>query len=175
MDSWYVLQVSTGREPDVSDMLCRCGIQAIAPAVARHERKDGHSMVAIRRAIPGYVFVRCKMTVELYYHLARKPGVIKLLGQDCERFTAIPPEQIKWIEQLHAACGGGTDKTSRGTIAEDGSLVVLDGALVALQDRITKVDVRRRRVTIAIELYDDIYEVDLGIEIIDKHPDGTAG
>lgn len=176
MDNWYALQVATGREADVAAMLRRCGIQAIAPAVARHERKDGHWLVAIRCAIPGYVFARCQMTTPLYYHLTRKPGVIKLLGQTGAHYTALPPDQVAWVEALHQACGADSTRISHGQVGADGAIEIVDGPLLAFRDRITKVDARRRRASIAIEIYDDIYEVDLALDIIDdKHPGDPAG
>lgn len=173
MDSWYALQVVTGREADVAAMLRRCGIQAIAPAVARSERKDGLWVTVVRCAIPGYAFVRCTMTTPLYYHLTRKPHVLRLLGG--AEYTAIPDDQARWIEALSAAAGHATE-TSTGAVDEAGEVQITGGPLLGLRDRIIRIDARRRRATIAIELYEDTYEVDLGIEVeSDKHPGDPAG
>ena len=176
MDSWHALQVATGREADVAVMLRRCGIQSIAPIVWRYERKDGHWQYKNRCAIPGYVFVRCQMTTPLYYHLTRKPGVVRLLGVDGGRYMAIPDEQINWIDTLHRMTGDQDTAVSHGARSADGEITITDGPLLALQDKITKIDARRRRATVTLALYDDVYDIDLAVEITDdKQTDGPTG
>ena len=180
MDSWYALQVSTGREGDVTAMLHRCGIQAIAPAVGRLERKGGKWEMVNRRAIPGYVFVRCIMTAPLYYHLTGKPHVLRLLGQAGGRYTAIPEGQISWIGALHEATGGRAE-ASWGVKRADGTVEIVAGPLLTLADRIVKVDARGRRATVELELYDDKYQIDMALDVTntqttnDKHPGDLAG
>lgn len=176
MDNWYALQVATGREADVCAMLRRTGIQAIAPAVWRAERKDGWWRTVNRCALPGYAFVRCQMNAQLYYHLMRKPGVIKLLGQSGSRFAAIPDDQIRWIIALHSACGGEIAKTSHVIISDDdGRIEIMDGPLLALKDKVTKVDIRRKRATVTLDIYGDTYEIDMAVDLADKHPESPAG
>ncbi|MEF9894268.1 MAG: transcription termination/antitermination NusG family protein [Clostridia bacterium] len=167
MDSWYALQVATGREGDVVAMLHRCGIQAIAPAVGRLERKGGEWQMVSRRAIPGYVFVRCQMNAPLYYHLMGKPYVLRLLGQVGERYTAIPDDQVGWIDALHRATGGRTE-TSRGVRREDDTVEIVSGPLKELEEKIVKVDARGRRATVELTLYDDAYQIDMALDMTDK-------
>lgn len=176
MDSWYALQVATGREGDVTAMLHRSGIQAIAPAVGRLERKGGKWDMVIRRAIPGYVFVRCLMTAPLYYHLMGKPHVLRLLGQRGGQYTAIPEGQIGWIDGLHRATGG-RGETSQGVRRADGSVEIVSGPLLALADKIAHVDARARRATVELELYQDKYQIDMALDVTDadKQPVSAEG
>lgn len=177
MDNWYALQVLTGKEAEIAARLRRSGIQAIAPDVIRVERKDGSWGMVARRAIPGYIFLRARMTTLLYYHLMGKPGVIKLLGVGEGHYTAIPDEQMKWIAALGEIYGAHPDQTSHATRCEGGEYEITDGPLLALRDKITKIDMRRKRATVAIELYDETYEIDMAVEAMtdDNHPESPAG
>jgi len=178
VDGWYALQVLTGKEADISAMLRRSGVRAIAPSVYRMERRGGEWETVLRRAIPGYVFVKCTMTAPLFYHLTAKPGVLRLLGRYGEQFEAIPPEQVTWIEVLHTATDGKNELVSHVRKDETGTYI-MDGPLWALSDKVVNIDIRRRRATVAISIYENTYAVDMAIEpadeATDKHPESAEG
>ncbi|MDR3147356.1 MAG: antitermination protein NusG, partial [Treponema sp.] len=55
---------------------------------------------------------------------------------------------------------------SRVYFNEDSRIVVVEGPLMGLEGRIIKVDKRKRRAKIKLDLYNDSFSIDLGFEVI---------
>jgi transcriptional antiterminator NusG len=51
---------------------------------------------------------------------------------------------------------------------EDARIVVVDGPLAGLEGKIVKVDKRKGRAKIKLDLYDDSFTIDLGFELLEK-------
>jgi len=165
--SWYALQVLTGREQDVAEMLRRTRIQAIAPEEQVFERRGGEWHTVRKTLLPGYVLIHVDMTVRLYDNLTHKPYVLALIGSAGDRFAPIPDDQIQ------ALLPGGDPLwgCSRGRRGEDGKIEILGGPLHGIDAaRIIKIDAHRRRATLGIQLYDTTYTTDVAI-ILDDDTD----
>jgi len=163
--SWYAMQVLTGREDDVVAMLHRAGIHATTPVRAVLERRGGQWEPVRKALLPGYVLIECEMTVPLYYHLGRKPAVVRLLGSAGQVVSPISPEQMQAIGamMLHydADLQAGISHGRRGA---DGTVEILDGPLTLIdKTKILKVDARRRRATVELTLYGDTYQTDMAL------------
>lgn len=174
--SWYAMQVLTGREDDVVAMLHRAGIHATAPVRAALERRGGQWEPVRKALLPGYVLIECEMTVQLYYHLGRKPAVVRLLGGAGEVASPIPPEQMRSIGamMLHYDWDlqAGISRGRRGT---NGTVEILDGPLTLVdRSKILKVDARRRRATVELTLYGDTYQTDMALIVEDGQATGDG-
>jgi len=175
--SWYAMQVRTGREGDVVAMLHRAGIHATAPARAALERRGGQWEPVRRALLPGYVLIEAEMTVRLYYHLSRKPAVVRLLGSAGQVVSPIPPEQMHALGamMLRYDCDlkAGISLGRRGA---DGTLEILNGPLTLIdRSKILKVDTRRRRATVELQLYGDTYQIDMALIVEDDAAASAAG
>ena len=169
MSKWYALQVMTGKETDVAARLRKAGIHATAPARAAIERRGGRLEVTRRALLPGYVLVECDMTVQLYYHLARKPFVIRFVNGPGQVAAPIPDEQMRAISGLMLRYDSALEAgVSRGRRTADGSIEIISGPLTLIDKAdIIKMDARRNRATIRITLYDETYETDMALTIDD--------
>lgn len=164
---WHALQVLTGKEQVVAEMLRRVGIRAVAPEEQRYERRGGAWQTVSRALLPGYVLIHVDMTVGLYHHLMRKPAVLALVGSAGTMFAPIPDDQIRTLlpgDDPIWAC-------SRGRRGADGQIEIISGPLARIDPaRILKVDAHRRRATVEIQLYDSTYKTDVAI-LLDDTPD----
>jgi transcription antitermination factor NusG len=167
--NWYALQVMTGKEQDVAAAIRRIGIQAIAPEEQMLERHGGEWKTIRKTLIPGYVLIHADMTVTLYYNLSRKPHVIKLVGGAGEKMASIPDEQIMIFHGLMPRSDDPAYGISHGRKGEGGRIEFTSGPLATMDPaRILKVDARRRRATVEIQLYDETYQTDIALILDDE-------
>ena len=115
-DAWYALHVVTGQEMEIAGvvgMMPGCTASAPLDEMVRYDsEKRKHSMI-YATLFPGYVFVRCPLTPEIYYQLIAIPGVLRLLGVTAagDLPEPIPDEDIWWIgyereyKRLHRTFG----------------------------------------------------------------------
>ena len=62
---------------------------------------------------------------------------------------------------------------SRVYFNENSRIVVVDGPLLGLEGKIIKVDKRKGRAKIKLDLYDDSFSIDLAFETIEPASSGT--
>lgn len=102
MSNWFVLWVLTGSEKDVlREALKGPGVdEGIVPIEHLLYRKDGAWEERESVAIPGYVFIRCRMDSAIYYRLRGIPRVIGWLG-DGMWPTIVPEHEMLPITNIH--------------------------------------------------------------------------
>jgi transcriptional antiterminator NusG len=72
----------------------------------------------------------------------------------------------------HFISFGECADTSKVTFDEHDRIVVLEGPLKGLEGRIEKVDRRKRRARVRLDLYDASFPIDLGFEIVERVASG---
>lgn len=92
MSKWFVLWVKTGSEMDILREAEKVpGVkEAFVPVERLFYRKEGGWEEREGVAIPGYVFIRCKMDSSIYRELRDMPKVIHWLGDGM--WPSIVPE-----------------------------------------------------------------------------------
>ena len=103
---WYVLWVMSGEERRLLRKVKPVDsvVDALVPIEGIWERKAGLWREVEKIAFPGYLFVRCIITAELYYRLRNLDGVINWLGRDGTTPSSVPDEEMVLVELL----AGGT-------------------------------------------------------------------
>lgn len=166
---WYVAQVLTGNEEETARRLTAAGLEALAPAQIIHERRHGKWRLVRRMVFPGYVFVQAALGPRTYYNIQRQPHVIRLLGGN--EPEPVPEEQMAAV--LLFSPDGRDFGISHGKRA-DGKTVITSGPLVALEDRIIKVNARARRATVRIGVLGETRQVDAGLIVSKPSTAGAA-
>ncbi len=145
-------------------MLRRSGLRAIAPTRTMVERHMGHWKVVRRAMLPGYALIQCNMTVALYYSLTQMPGVLALIGGAGSKLAPIPEEQIPVFHALMTEYDDLMMGVSYGQRGADGEIRITSGPLARIdRAQIVKIDARRRRATVKVSLYEDVYHVDAAL------------
>ncbi|MCM1295653.1 MAG: hypothetical protein NC311_08940 [Muribaculaceae bacterium] len=159
----YVLQVKTGQEERLAERLNRRGVTALCPRERRVQHKGGGWRERVYVLFPGYLFVRCKDPVEVYYRVSGQSGVLRWLGMQGGSPAPLPPGEEARI--LYMAPGGGPLPASRAVKTPDGQLLFTEGPLAELADSIRKISRHDRRAEVRIPLYGETRTIRLSFTI----------
>ncbi|MFF0826326.1 antiterminator LoaP [Brevibacillus sp. NPDC003359] len=177
--SWYALFVETGKEDMVRNMILKfineSAIRAIVPKRKLQERKQGRTNEIYKTMFPGYVFVNTKMNEEIYYDLKRLPKYNRLLIRDKPRdqsnknfhevfrFSEIDEEEMTLILQLI----GNEELIDYSTLyVENAKVIVCAGPLKGKEGLIKKIDKRKKRARIVLNILGNEVLLDVGIEVL---------
>jgi transcriptional antiterminator NusG len=175
MTNYYAIQVKTRGEPKYIRLLRAMHPELTMPIHfpqraldIRRAGKIIHSKSAI---FPGYIFLELEDTDSIYrYHwdFRRTDGFFRFLRSN----QNICPLQGKDLELvLHFVKSvGPLAGTSKVIFDENSRIVVLEGPLSGLEGKIIKVDKRKGRAKIKLDLYDDSFSIDLAFEVLEAAP-----
>jgi transcriptional antiterminator NusG len=135
----------------------------------RRAGKIIHSKAAV---FPGYVFAEIEGADSIFrYHwdFRRTDGFFRFLRSNQD----IAPLQGKDLELvLHFIKNvGPLAGKSKVVFDEHSRIVVVEGHLSGLEGKIIKVDKRKGRAKIKLDLYDDSFSIDLAFEVLGAAPD----
>ena len=130
-------------------------------------RRKGASLQSMAAVFPGYIFVEAEEDdlPALQWILRRSAGFMRFLGSGSGA-RALSGRDLELV--LHFVKKvGPVAEVSRVSFDENMRILVADGPLKGLEGRIIKVDKRKKRAKIRLDLYDDSFAIDLAFEIID--------
>jgi transcriptional antiterminator NusG len=175
MINYYAIQVKTRGELKYLRLL-----RALHPEITmpihfprrsldiRRAGKIIHSKAAI---FPGYVFAEIEDTDSIFrykWDFRRTDGFFRFLRSNQD----ISPLQGKDLELvLHFVKNvGPLAGKSKVVFDENSRIVVIEGPLSGLEGKIIKVDKRKGRAKIKLDLYDDSFSIDLAFEVLNAAP-----
>ena len=191
---WYVIQTQTGREQELTECMERVlkGNGYRACFVIEQEcvwRNAGEFLAYQKPLFPSYVIADTDTPEEFFLALKRVPKLSKLLRTDCE-FWAIREEERKLLCQMMeldelglwenenlavresakfgvgiAAKNTALVRRSLVTLDKDGNILKAQGPLAFFQDKIVRKRIRKRIVTVEIELLGEKRRIELGIRL----------
>jgi len=130
-------------------------------------RRKGVVRPSTTAVFPGYIFVEAEAEdifahnrlfrrTEGFYRFLRSNQNIKPLGgKDLELV-------LHFVKKAGPVAG-----VSRVRFDENSRIVVLDGPMAGLEGRIIKVDKRKKRAKVRLNLYDDAFAIDLAFEVME--------
>lgn len=171
--NYYALQVKTGSE----ELYIRRIVQTLSPeqnATVRFifprrkmpRRKGGIQRSQLESVFPGYVFLETEeLPQSLYWAFRTTPGFYRYLPDN----KAPKPLEGRDLATLkHFTAFGGIADKSKVTFDENDRIHVAEGPLKGLEGRIVKVDKRKGRAKIKLDLYDESFLIDLAFELLDQ-------
>ena len=174
---WYVIQTQTGREQELTECIERVlkGNGYRACFVIEQEcvwRNAGEFLAYQKPLFPSYVIADTDTPEEFFLVLKRVPKLSKLLRTDCE-FWAIREEEKKLLcqmmeldEQSVAVSPLSTlVRRSLVTLDKDGNILNAKAPLSFFQDKIVRKRIRKRIVTVEVELLGEKRRIELGIRL----------
>jgi transcriptional antiterminator NusG len=169
---FYVLQVMTGEEPRFLE-LARNSLERQHSADLRlwwprrrlTVRRRGRRTNALAPLFPGYVIVEAReIDHEAFEVLRRCKGFVRFL-KDNRNIHPLADRDLDLVR--HFLSFGEVVEKSRVTFDVNNRIVVDQGPLKGLEGRIVKVDKRKGRAKVQLDLYDDSFLIDLGFEQIE--------
>lgn len=184
-DRWHPIQVAAGRE----DHMCGEVLRAIAleerfaaeraeaagrpskgpivrevfvPKARVGVKQGGKWLPGEETLLPGYLVAVTRDPARLAFALRRANGLARLVKQD-NVFVPLPRESVEWMER-HTQRGAAAVEMSEGYV-EGGTLHVTAGPLAGREANVVKVDHRRKRAYLELEMFGRKITAQLGIRI----------
>lgn len=172
---FYVLQVMTGDEQRFMTLARR--------AIARERsldreayrfwwprrkltiRRRGRTMPSLAPMFPGYVFLEAESIPEpLFRAVRRTTGFVRFLKEN----TDIRPLSVDDLALIkHFLSFGEIVEESKVTFDENNRIVVREGPMMGLEGRIVKVDRRKGRAKVKLDMYENAFLIDLAFEVLE--------
>jgi transcriptional antiterminator NusG len=175
--AFFVIQVRTGKE----QQYIKQAVKVLRPPEQRlywprralRIRRQGTWKDSVASIFPGYLFLQSEsLSPPLFGALKRISGFIRYLkdNQHVEPLNARDREIL-----LHFLAYGEVLQRSRVYFDEDNRIRVISGPLKGMEGRVVKVDRRKGRARIRLELYEDSFLIDFGFDSLEKAGGPTAG
>ncbi len=173
-NSIYVLQIETGAEarfveqvrkdPRV-DVTERSGLCLWWPRRKLRIRRRGRRVNVVAPVFPGYLFLQAPEIDETLFRTLRSTRGFYRFLRDNRNIEPLGGKDLETIR--HFLSFGEVLDRSTVTFDENNRIVVQRGPLKGLEGLIIKVDKRKRRAKVRLDLYENSFSVDLGFEILE--------
>ncbi len=172
---YFAIQVWTGKEDEFAERVGsaqRMDCTAIVPKKSVHIRRRGKMRHEEKPLFPGYVFLvtdATELAALQRWILRTTTFFVRALPNTKE------PRPVKEKDRrllAHFMSFGKVADISKVSFDADERIVVLEGPLKGLEGLIVKVDKRKCRAKIRLDMCENSFLVDLGFEIIDRSAKG---
>ncbi len=129
-------------------------------------RKAGAAKTTLEPVFPGYIFLEAEeLTDSIYWDFRTVPGFYRFLPDNLRR---APLEGKDLATLKHFIALGPIAEKSKVSFDGEDRIQVAEGPLKGLEGRIVKVDKRKGRAKVKLDLYDEAFLVDLAFEVLGK-------
>jgi transcriptional antiterminator NusG len=165
---FFVLQVRTGGEEkfrrQAEKVLAPGHGELLWPRRSLRVRRAGVWRETVAPIFPGYLFLRAEsLSSGLFRELKSLPGFSRFL-RDNSNVEPLGERDLSILQ--HFLSFGEVVRPSRVCFDVERRIQVIDGPLKALEGRIVRVDRRKRRARVRLELYENSFLIDFGFEDI---------
>ena len=165
---WYVVHTMIGREESAMEQ-CKVAVgmtanRFILPKCQFNRRWHGEDKLIEKVAFPGYFFIDSNMPKELLELLQRIPTIVTpvRIGGG---FHPIKEEETIVLQRMMDE--NDVIQASVGNIV-DGKLVVDEGPLKGLEDKVRKIERHDRWADIELPLFDECKTMRVGLQVVAK-------
>ena len=168
--NYYVIQVRTRGEDKyikrAEGVLNGLDAKLLWPRRNLRIRRRGQWIDTVSPIFPSYIFLETETITPYIYDSFRKiPGFYRFL---LSKSNIIPLNQEDREILLHFLSFGEIVDKSLVIFDENKRIKVIDGPLKGLEGLIVKVDRRKGRAKVRLDLYEDSFLIDLGFEVLDN-------
>jgi len=173
---YYAVQVWTGKEDEFADRISSDPAMhstTLVPKRAMQIRRAGKMKREERPLFPGYVFIVTQapeLDTPQRWPLRTTRYFVRALPD-----TAAPRPVKERDRRIlaHFMSFGKVADVSKVSFDANERIVVLEGPLKGLEGQIVKVDKRKLRAKIRLDMCENSFLVDMGFEILDRPSKGT--
>jgi transcriptional antiterminator NusG len=165
---YFALQVRTGKEAQFISISRRRNPAAslLWPRRRLRIRKGGEWKDSLAPLFPGYLFVRANEFDDIpWLQLRSLPDFVRFLPSN-DRI--VPLDEHDQATLTHFLSFGEVVDKSVVTFDENRRIRVVSGPLQGLEGCIVKVDRRKGRAKVRLDIYADAFEIDFGFEILES-------
>jgi transcription termination/antitermination protein NusG len=169
--NYYAIQVKTRAEAKFIKLFKAMHPEITLPVYFPQRRLDirrkGQIKPSMSAVFPGYLFIEVENNEDILkyqWDFRRTDGFYRFLRSNQE-ITPLADRDLELV--LHFIKNAGpVAGRSKVYFNENSRIVVVEGPLMGLEGRIIKVDRRKGRAKIKLDLYNDSFSIDLGFEVI---------
>ena len=169
---YYVVQVSTGKEKnfiedaEFKNKFDELSYSIVFPQRILKIRKAGKVTEKQLPVFAGYLFIGTdKISKDLYQHLRKCKGFYRFLPNNQEP-KFLEGRDFEILNQFISF--GGLAKISQVVFDENDRIKVIEGPLSGLEGYIVRVNKRKGRATVCLDMCQTAFSIDLGFEILNK-------
>lgn len=180
---WYALFVQSGKEEFVKQQIIRHNIECrfCIPKRKVPEKRKGCICHQTKLMFPGYVFIEANMDFKLYYSLKSSSNYMYSILNYLNKadldfhhnhnneeifFKHIPDEEMS---QILALINPVNDTMEYSLFNfNSGNMRIISGPLLGQEGRIRKIDRRKKRAKLAIEVLGQEKLIDVGFEVLNS-------
>jgi transcription termination/antitermination protein NusG len=173
---YYTIHVLTSSEDDFTRRLVPIIGQGrlIVPKKKMQIRRRGKMIQTLLPVFPGYVFIQAEAILselETYWSIRKTPGFIRFLRESsCP--TPLSDRDVLLLRRFISF--GEYADTSKVTFDENDRIVILEGPLKGLEGQIIKVNRRKGRAKVLLDMYGEAFPIDLGFEVVERVKGGSG-
>ena len=170
--SFFVVSVQPRREPQFLQAARKigraggplAGITFHWPQRQLTIRRKGKKLETLAPVFAGYIFFETdEITQDLFRAVKRLPGFYRFLESN-DRIRPLLPRDYDIVS--HFVKLGGIIGKSQARLDENQRIRVLHGPLEGLEGLIVRIDKRKQRAKVRLDLYKESFLVDFGLELL---------
>jgi transcription termination/antitermination protein NusG len=167
---YYTIHVLTAAEDDFSRRLLPVlgPGRLIIPKKKMPTRRRGKIAQVLLPVFPGYIFIESEDILgelDTYWKIRKTPGFIRFLRQSASP-TPLSDRDVLLLRRFISF--GEFADTSKVSFDEKDRIVILEGPLKGLEGQIVKVNRRKGRAKVLLDMYGEAFPIDLGFEVVER-------
>lgn len=173
---YFALQVVTRREARFLRVAHQAleelpGVHVFWPRRSLKVRRAGRWREVLQPVFPGYLFLEAESVAgEIYQRLKTAPGFLRFLPSNHD-VQPVAERDARPLAQLLRY--GEVVRKSVAVFDDNNRIRIIEGPLKGLEGLIVKVDRRKGRAKVKLDLYDESRLVDFGFTSMEKEPERT--
>ena len=163
--AWYVIQARHQHEAKVELALQRKGLEVFLPRITVRSRRRDRKLLLQVPLFPGYLFVHSSLDHQSYYEIIRPKSVVRLLGGEFGLPTPVPAEVVASVDAIVAS----RQPYYPWPYLQRGKRVcIMEGPLAGTVGVIVRTLDKKRRLVVAVELFQRSVAVELAEEVVES-------
>jgi transcriptional antiterminator NusG len=160
---WYAIHTCSRHEAKVESALQRKNLETFLPRINVPSRRRDRKLLINIPLFPGYLFVHTELDIGVYYQIVSAKSVVRLLGPNGH---AVPvPQEI--IDSIKIIVAGDHVYYPWRYLEKGRQIRVVEGPLAGTIGVILKRKEKKRRLVVALELFQRSVAVELEDEAVE--------
>lgn len=163
--AWYVIHTRSRHEDKVEFSLLHKGLEIFLPRITVRSRRQDRRVYLEVPLFPGYLFVHSALEPWAYYEIIRLAGVVRLLGT----ISRPSPVSLEKMESIKTILASDRPYSPWNYLGQGKQVRILEGPLAGVIGIILKRREKKRRLVVAVELFQRSVAVELEDEAVEPY------
>ena len=162
--AWYVIHARHQHEAKVELALQRQGLAVFLPRITVRSRRQDRKLLLEVPLFPGYLFVQGALDDQIYREIIKQKSVVRLLGGKSGFPTPVPAEVVA---SINAIVENQRPYYPWPYLERGKKVCIMEGPLAGTVGVIVRTLDKKRRLVVAVELFQRSVAVELEEEAVE--------